>query len=247
MKKRIALFFLLNFLVVFTFRVNAQQEFGQIVIGAGVGYSPEFDGGINFFGSGYPVSTKPADQWNRDDSPYPSFACPSYTMNRGGSIDFGISNLFSIGIAASYQDETLVWILENNSFPGTPSSYPNSDKISRTNIALRFLYHFPVKSKIIDMYTGIRPGMSFWHDTPSPNNIPFGFSGPNGTGTPIPSTFIENSTMQVFSFQALFGAQVCVSNLVGVHVNIGIGSPYLAECGITVRINTHKASETPTK
>jgi hypothetical protein len=45
MKKLLAILFLILSSSLFTFCV-AQQEFGQIVINAGVGYSPEFDGNI---------------------------------------------------------------------------------------------------------------------------------------------------------------------------------------------------------
>jgi len=241
MKKRIILFFLFNLLIAFAFRVNAQQELGQIVISAGVGYSPEFDGAVYF---GYPVSTKHNVDWNADNYPYASFSCPTYTMNVGGSIDFGLSNLFSIGIAGSYQDETMLWTLTDNQYPGPPYSYPCSDQISRTNLALRFLYHVPSHNKVVDFYLGVRPGISIWHDIPSQNNTVYTYTGPNGP-PPVPETFISSPTMNVFSLQFLFGAQICINNLVGVHFNAGIGSPYLAECGLTLRINPNQDFGTP--
>lgn len=93
---------------------------------------------------------------------------------------------------------------------------------ARTNTAIRILA-YDNGNNIFDFYTGFRVGVSFWTGNPSLNtlNVPLG----------------KNNTYM--SFQALSGARVFISNIVGVHIEAGLGTPYFFEGGLTMRINTH--------
>jgi len=213
---------------------KAQNEPGQIVISAGVGYSPEFDGGLGFDGTYYPVPTS-IPNFNCDCDPYPIASFTPTTPNEGGTIDVGIIKWFSIGLAASYQGEVVYWAAESNG-SGPSGPYPFSDKITRTNIALRFLYHLPLDRihKHFDPYVGVRIGESLWTDIEFPNNIvPAGYYG---------GCFLKEPNLVVPSFQVLCGAHIYLIGNLGIHVEAGIGSPYLVEGGLTFRINTRKSS-----
>ncbi len=231
----------LLFIIILSFsislKVKAQQELGQIIVNAGIGYSPEFDGGFGFGGTFYPVSTYPGADWNADQYPYPSMKCSSYTSNKGATIDFGINKLLSIGIASSYQSAIINWSLNDNQYPGPPYSYPYSDNITRVNLALRLLWHLPIQSKHFDVYGGVRFGCSSWHDIPSSNNI-------LTYGSTNTITFLSSPNLVVASCQILWGLRVYLNKYVGAHIEAGIGSPYLVEGGLTVRITTKKDNPT---
>ncbi|HWY97533.1 MAG TPA: hypothetical protein VNY36_00490, partial [Bacteroidia bacterium] len=139
------------------------------------------------------------------------------------------------GLAASYQDETIIWWLASTSPGSMPYDPPCSDKLSRTNAALRILAHLPLNTKFVEFYGGIRPGICYWQDNPSANNNPY-----HNTTQTTPFTFLGSTNETAFSLQFLFGMHVYVNKFIGLHFEAGIGSPYLAECGLSIRINTHK-------
>jgi len=186
---------------------------GQLTINIGVGYSPGFDGEVAFVTPVFPVRQNPE-----------YFTCSSITPSLGGTIDYGIGKKFSIGLAASYQSEMI-----------SHEETPYNDEISRTNAAIRFLYHLNRKSTRFDNYIGLRLGCSYWQDRPSLTSfyqtVPY----------PIPIFyFIGASHLLVPSFQFLYGICLYISDTFGFHLEAGIGSPYLIEGGITFRFNTQK-------
>jgi hypothetical protein len=234
MQKRIIFCFTICTLSLTHNSVKAQQEPGQIVINAGVGYSPGFDGQMPSLGapvSSYPVNTilETLPNYNDEDDP-PGFNCSSISPNLGGTIDIGILKWISAGLAASYQGEVLSWGVLSNQ----PLNF--SDKITRINLSGRILFHLPMKSTHFDFYTGIRSGASFWHDIESSSNIvPPGFYG---------GYFLTKSNLTVPSFQFLLGLRYYPIKWLGIHVELGFGSPYLVEGGLSFRINTHKEENT---
>ena len=235
-------------LLFFPFVINtscliAQNEAGQIVINAGVGESPGFNGD-NGTGPGafiqlvpyYPIATV-LDHINISGMAFysrehpPEFVCSSIKPNIGGAIDFGLTSNFSVGLATNYQSEIVSWTPASNSNIGT--LYPCSDKITRANMAIRFLYQVK-PHKNFNTYFGIRCGISYWHDMPSPdNNLTISYLN-------ISPYFITAPDITVPSFQVLLGLRFYPIKFVGIHFEIGLGSPYLFEGGITFRINTHK-------
>ncbi len=239
MLKRIIYCFTLSTLILPAARVKAQQEPLQIVINGGVGYSPGFDGDINIEGTIYPVKTINGEGLNCDCSPYPAGNFSSVTRNIGGTIDVGVTNQFSIGLAGSYQSEVANWTPTSNYYP-----YPNYDKIARTNTAARFLFHTITTNVHFDLYTGIRLGLSYWSDIPSSDNQVIPTRSNNGTYSYGLATFLNSPNSFVPSFQVLLGLRAYIIESIGLHAEVGLGSPYLAEGGLTFRINTHKEKST---
>jgi hypothetical protein len=237
------------FVLLFPFCSKAQTAPGQIVINGGVGFSPEFDGdlSINLFSYDqlYPVGTIFSTinaPFPSDDYP-PEYTCSSITPNIGGTIDVGIIKWLSLGLAASTQSEVVNWSPAYGWF-AIPSGYPYSDKISRTNIAGRLLFHVPWKFKHVDLYGGFRVGESIWHDIPAPYNTnSHTILFPNSNAT---AYFINEPNESVPSFQYLQGLRVYINDFIGINCEMGIGSPYLVEGGLSIRINTGKSKpETP--
>lgn len=183
---------------------------GQVIINIGAAYSPGFDGDLTIFGLFFPVGRN-----------FGYFTCSSIIPNLNGIIDFGIDNNVSIGLAASYQSETVV-----------PQEKIGTDKITRINLGFRTLHHLNKTSTKFDNYIGLRIGCSYWKDSPSyVSNNPY---APTAYFLSAPNSWVP-------SFQFIYGLCMYPSNYFGIHFDFGIGSPYLFEAGITFRINPPKA------
>ncbi len=242
MRKHITFYFVLFSFLISTIRAKAQQEFGQIVVNIGVGESPEFSGNLNeLFSSDkmFPILAYNNDPYFSYDYPR-TYNTSSIIPNLGATGDFGLLNWFSIGIAASYQSEVVNWTPADDGYNGGNFIYPYTDKVSRINVASRILFHIS-KSKICDFYTGFRIGVSFWHDILYSSS----YVNPNSNlYINQPAYFICKSNIIVPSFQYLWGVRILPINNFGFHLEVGIGSPYLAEGGLTFRINTKKPQPT---
>jgi hypothetical protein len=230
---------ILLYVTLYSNLADGQMQAGQIDISCGEGYSPEFDGVFSTaFGQLYPVSTILGTINNTNSyAEYPSnFGCSSITPNIGGTIDVGIVEYVSLGLSVSYQSDSVQWTPG-----GSPSPPAYSDKITRTNIALRALVHSSIlwKNKYIDFYTGIRAGVSRWQDIPSLNNSTYQYL----LGAPITAYFIKKPNIVVPSFQGVTGLRFFPIYNLGIHIEVGIGSPYLVEGGLTFRVNTIKEKE----
>ncbi len=196
MKKFIYVF---SYLLLINCIVNAQQQKGQIVINAGVGYSPIFDGSIVIISSTiYPIKTN-----------YENHGIHLTIPNLGMCVDYFFSNGFSFGLAANYQSENINY-----------DYYVLGDEVTRINFAGRLIGHINPSNPHVDNYIGVRIGCSYWHDIPLQNNIIF-----------IPPPYLRAS------FQVLYGIRLYIFKNVGIHAELGIGSPYFAEAGLTFRIN----------
>lgn len=135
------------------------------------------------------------------------------------TIDYCILNKFSIGFGVAWQS-----ILDNPN-ANTSIVYNVTERITRTNVAIRFLGHID-KDTAVDFYYGIRTGLSSWTD-----NI---ITDPNNP--PMPTQFYSKKTLSAISIQALFGVRFYLTDFIGLHAETGIGAPYFAEGGITIRI-----------
>ena len=221
--------------------VMAQNKVGQIAINACVGFSPEFDGDIaTIFSPGkmFPIAAYDNAPYLSDDYP-PMYNTSSITPNIGVTADYGLLKWLSIGIAGSYQSETINWTPTDFGFNnGQPFSYPYTDKVTRINIAGRILFHL-VRSEHFDFYTGFRIGASFWHDVSySPDTV----NSISMAYLKSPAYFIDKANLVVGSFQYLVGLSEYLNSNIGLHLELGFGSPYLAAGGITFRFNTRKRS-----
>jgi hypothetical protein len=195
--------------------LHENDQTGQLVINIGAGYSPVFDGQVGFVGLFFPVSKN-----------FEYFTCSSITPNMGAIIDYGLDNKMSVGVAASYQSEII-----------TPDEdYFYTDKITRINLAVRLLDHLNKRNTNFDNYIGMRIGSSYWEDTPS---LLSKYQNVSGSAPVI--YFLSNPNSWVPSFQFVYGMRIYPSDYFGFHFELGIGSPYLMEGGITYRINPPKA------
>ncbi len=229
MCKHITFCFVLFSFLISTTHANAQTQGGQIIVSVGLGWSPEFNGKLSPL---YPVGDNSNFFQNKL-----YFSCSSITPNISEMIDIGLSKKISIGIASSYQTEIVNW---STDFLG-----PFSDKITRTNFALRLFYNFPINPQF-DIYVGVRVGASYWADISSSNN--YVQVGHMASGYPIYGQFyfLNDNYISSFvpSFQILSGIRYYPFKNIGVYAEFGIGSPYLAEGGLTFRINTKKEKPT---
>ncbi|MGP8217751.1 MAG: hypothetical protein ACLQQ4_19430 [Bacteroidia bacterium] len=137
-------------------------------------------------------------------------------------LDYSINVRSSIGICGAYQH-----FLENPAM-GDITLWAFTEKISRLNVALRYLRHLSSKPNV-DKYIGIRMGLSYWtyYEYQTPGYYPVS-----------PTTAW---TSKAFSIQFLYGYRRYFSKYIGFHFEAGIGTPYLIEGGLTFRINTQKA------
>jgi len=211
------LFFYLLILVPFC--VKAQQGPGQFVVSAGVGYSPEFNGQLVFISTVYLVPINPSF----DDR----IVISSILPNIGGTFDYGISRGVSIGVAGSYQSEVVSY-----------NSWTNfSDMVSRTNAAVRFLVHLSKNNKKIDDYIGVRFGFCYWRDNPSSQN----WIGPPYNTT---VTFLRTPNTSYACLQVLYGIRLYMSDNIALHVEAGIGQPFLIESGLSYRFGNNYGPQT---
>jgi hypothetical protein len=205
----------------------AQKQAGQLVIGIDIGYSPFFNNLYN------PYTDPPINQLDvAGDAPIYSISATPYL---GITADYGLLKELSIGIAGGYQS----MIMDYN-FAGINSSLTEfSDKITRANLAGRLLYHFEKIDNMLDIYFGVRVGWSYWHDTPSAENL-IGI----GTNSPQIESYLEYQNYRLSNLQALFGIRFYIVDKIGLHFEAGIGAPFLFEGGLTFRVNLKKQKET---
>lgn len=136
-----------------------------------------------------------------------------------GIIDYSFMRQVSIGIGAAYQ-----WATDN---PSEQPGYNAVDqlqveKIFRYNYSVRALYHL-LKHAGLDVYAGVRGGISIWKEQMVSNSNPPGVS-PFETAVPSKSQA---------SYQVLIGGMFPVYGCLGVHLELAFGTPYLFEGGIT--------------
>ena len=138
--------------------------------------------------------------------------------------DYAIVDHFSYGIGLSYQQFTQTQTYYNN---GANTNY--TQNIYVTNAGIRALYHFG--SPMLEGYTGIRMGYSFW--TSNQPTVQQGYYGPTNYNKNVPS------------FMAILGMRASLSDAIAVHLEIGLGSPYAAETGISFKFGGMPSNPKP--
>ncbi len=135
--------------------------------------------------------------------------------------DYGITKQFSIGAHLSYNAF---------SFTNPYYSYVNSSGVivyepikvryGRTNIAVRPLYHWG-KNEDFQWHGGMRLGYSFW-------TAEVESSDPYYTD--------EYYRQNAFSAQVLVGSRAYLGNFFYLTFDVGIGAPYFASLGLTLKL-----------
>ncbi len=141
-----------------------------------------------------------------------------------GTVDFGITDRFSIGIAHFYQSGTAKW----TSYQDTSGVMQTGDwhyRLTRQNTALRMLFHLGDNDDL-DTYFGIRLGMSYWSQS---TNVP-------DAGSVIDLGVFGNK----FWPQAVFGVRYFFIPALGVNAELALGFPYYLSVGINFRFGGMK-------
>jgi hypothetical protein len=179
---------------------------GKLYISGGIGYSTILPRVYSFFvdqqAAAYGISESAV--WN-------------------GNIDYGIGNTTDIGLGIAYQTATGAPAGTNYFLPS-----PYTERLTRLNISARFLKEI-IEKKHIELYFGLRAGISFWTDFVSPP------PPVNSTAQPT----LGKSRPIYPSIQAPFGIRYFVGHL-GLQAELAIGTPYFAEGGITFSIGKHE-------
>ncbi len=141
----------------------------------------------------------------------------SSTPVLNGTLDYGYSHKITIGIGAAYQSATIHYMDYLNSTSGQQENF--DEKLTRMNAGVRLLLHFSQEPKL-DAYTGPRVGVSLWQDQNNADD---------------PNFVAAKGSVVLPSFQWLVGLRGYVSSAFGLHLEFGIGTPYLVEGGITIK------------
>ncbi len=144
--------------------------------------------------------------------------------------DYNIDGHSNFGIAFAYQKNTDIPV---NSDPYV-IFYGYTEYITRLNIAIRYYYDF-IKNQNLDVYTGLRLGLSHWTDTITP------LQNWTGNGPQITKGAERFTSVPYWaSGQIFIGIKWFLIKNFGLNAEFGIGTPYFAEGGICFRINTRK-------
>lgn len=155
---------------------------------------------------------------------------PEVTAVYSLNIDHNFEENFSLGIAASYQHfrinyDNLEWYDQRD------SSYKRStfyEHISRTNIAFRSLFDIrfgETRTKFYP-YLGARLGFSFWrHHHTSPD--------PDWEDLDLDRNWL--------SYQIILGFKGYFTRNIGMHFELGLGTPYLWTMGLNFRFGKGRA------
>ena len=145
----------------------------------------------------------------------------SSTPTFHATYDYGLTQTFSLGGGIGYN---------SFSFINPNYSYVNSSgvivyesisvKYSRINIGIRPLYHWGKKENF-EWFTGLRMGYGFWTaklETTDP--------------------FYDDDYFQkdLYEIQLLFGSRAYFSEYLSVTFDVGLGSPYFASLGLSLKL-----------
>jgi hypothetical protein len=144
------------------------------------------------------------------------------TPGLSGTVDYGISRRFSLGVATFYQSASAKWNVYSDSSSGT-NIYYNGDyhaRVTRMNTGIRALFHFG-NSDDFDPYFGFRVGVSYWNITSNVANI-------DALGN------FKHFSTTVWP-QAIFGVRYFFTPNIGVNGEFALGFPYFMSLGVNFR------------
>jgi len=220
--KRILLLLLFVFASLLPATAQDSVKISRIDISVGIGWSPGFTGSLfgpdaytnMYYTAGYAVQNR----YNY------SATFTSNVPHLDFFADYRISRYFSLGVAASYEDENIT------QYWGYGASNPNCfDFVSRKNVSGRILKHIkPQMANVFDTYIGLRVGASYWTDisTLAPGVNP---------QTSLITSFLTPTTQLTTSVQFLFGISTGSTEPLSFHLEAAIGSPYFLEAGFNFR------------
>ncbi len=149
------------------------------------------------------------------------------TASYGLTYDYGVNKWFSIGLASSYNKMSLISPNINiTKDDGSKYAGPIDFKASRTTISLRPLFHYGNKGRI-DMYSGLRLGVSIWNiDLIADEGLVSG-DLPNAL-----SKTGATANVQIIPF----GLRGYITPNIGLGFEIGFGGPHYAALQLNYRM-----------
>ena len=158
-----------------------------------------------------------------------------------GTWDFAVTDWFSVGLAASYNQATVAFNDITIKKITSKSIGSASAKISRTSFAARILFHYG-KGKF-DLYSGGRLGVGIWYgkagatindalftDLLSTIGVGSNFITSRLNGTKLRGGFALPQ-VQVITF----GMRYYITDNLGVNGEVAIGAPYYVSLGASYR------------
>ncbi|MCB0572200.1 MAG: hypothetical protein KDC66_20680 [Phaeodactylibacter sp.] len=174
---------------------TAQTQPGESVISANAGFS--------LVGALFSLADIDAD--------VKSSAPPAVQLN----YDYAINELFSLGGGLSYQRFKLAYTDYGDDMEDFDV------QLSRFNVALRGLFHYGAQEQV-DMYSGIRLGLSNWSADVGTSNPDF--EPPKGNGISVAPQLI------------LFGIRGYLTDGLGINAELAVGGPHFFAIGLSYRI-----------
>lgn len=147
-------------------------------------------------------------------------ALPAIQIN----YDKGLQKWFSIGVAASYQSMGIEYKDYEYMQDGEAVTENFRTSISRLNVAIRPLFHY-ANSGRIDMYSGLRVGITNWAINTQTNDPNYDFEKDVSFGKGV------NFAAQVI----LYGLRGYFTDNLGANFELALGSPHFASVGINYR------------
>ena len=175
---------------------------GAIYINAGIGYSLH----ESFINGQVPLLTF----LYTNGEPLITSASPVYSF----SVNYYLTPSEIIGLSSSYQKWTGTYINQ-----GSLYVYNIPENQTRLNLGLCWLHNIII-DKQTDLFFGARIGLSYWQTTQYNPAIP-----------PY-SSYISKIDAVYPSIQTLIGLRKYFSKTIGLNLEAGIGTPYLAEIGL---------------
>lgn len=138
--------------------------------------------------------------------------------------EFFLNNWFGVGVDAIYSGSSVSYDRLDSIVDGISYINQYERKMNRVRIQARFNFHFPVKSKRLDMYGGIAIG----------SNAKYRSTFVNGVKTDDRSGFWDGFPTIPISMRTCWGFRYYFSKFVGMNFEVGIGGP-LISTGVSSR------------
>ncbi|HTB30890.1 MAG TPA: hypothetical protein VK808_02630 [Bacteroidia bacterium] len=211
-----------------------ELNMGEVFFTPGIGYG-------NMAIEGSPLSNSIfVNNYNYNGNTYSAINYPEF----GGSLDYMVSPLVCMGIGVNYQ--LIRFDLSTNYQNAYINPYynegPNSALFSRLNIGIRNLFYFKgINSDNLHIYVGARAGLSIWYEWDSwANGVNYNYR------SVINSNSNDNGNIQM-SIQLLWGMRYFFTHDLGMQLELGLGTPYYAQFGITYRFNDNPVTYSVTR
>lgn len=149
------------------------------------------------------------------------------TASYGLTYDYGINKWFSLGGATAFNKFSVFADVINISLEdGTTYSGPVDLKLSRTNIAIRPLFHYFNEGKV-DFYSGFRVGVNIWS---------INFKADDGLLPEDITGRVRDSGAGV-AFQVIpFGMRGYITPNLALGFETGLGSPHYLSAQLSYRL-----------